>query len=140
MRFHLWVVVCVCVCLWKSNAGSLPAFSGMDCSCELLSHHHTHANVFLKNTTSCVSLALFLLSCQHFTPFISVHTDQIISSYCTSADVMRIRAPVSVILINITPACFLSDQFTAKRTMLLNVNVAATIPPVLEHSLDHFGF
>lgn len=53
---------------------------------------------------------------------------------------MRIRAPVSVILINITPACFLSDQFTAKRTMLLKFNVALMIPPVLEHSLDHFGF
>lgn len=52
---------------------------------------------------------------------------------------MRIRAPVTVILINITPACFLSDQFTAKRMMLLEMNVAAMILPVMKHNLDHFG-
>lgn len=53
---------------------------------------------------------------------------------------MRIRAPVSVFLINITPACFLSDQLTAKRMMLLKINVPAMVLPGLKHKLDHFGF
>lgn len=119
LRFHLWVSECV-----KAVLGQ--------CS-EVLSHHaHQH---FPKQRNFLPQFGSFSLSSQHFIPFISVRTAQIIYSYCTSADVMRIRAPVTVILINITPACFLSDQFTAKYLMLLKI----WILPVLKHNLDHFG-
>lgn len=133
LRFHLWAVVCV-----RAALGQCTFSAGWNVA--LRCSHTTRTNVFLKNVTSCITLSLFLLSAQRFTPFISVHTDQIIYSYCTSADVMRIRAPVTVILINITPAFFLSDQLTAKCMMLLKINVAARILPVLKHNLDYFGF
>ena len=110
----------------------------MGCSSKVLPPHtHWH---FPKERDFLHQLGSFLLSSEQFTPFISVHTDQIIYSYCTSADVMGIRAPVTVILITITPVCFLSDQFTAKRTMLLKTDVAAMILPLLTHNLDHFAF
>lgn len=132
LRFHVWVVVCV-----RAALGQCSLSVGWN-EAEVLPHH-THQR-FSEERDVSHQFGSFSLSSQHFTPFISVHTDQIIYSCCTSASVMRIWAPVTVILINITPACFLSDQFTAKLMMLLKMNVPVTIPPIPKHNLDHFSF
>lgn len=82
LRFGLGRHVC------RSGAGSVLAFTRMECSSEVLSHHPHHR--FPKERGFFHQFGSFSLSSQHFTSFISVHTDQIIYSYCTSAAVMRI--------------------------------------------------